>query len=344
MNDEAAHYIVSWENSHASSRPSFQGLAKGLDGAVRVMAVHKALLVLGGVFTRAYSNDSQPIHSGSLIAWNLSSNEWSTIGRTTCEGTVTGIVSSQGTLYIVGQFKQIQGVEVNNIAAHSGEISAPSGWRGFGAGISGRTVMALAVTGPEIFVGGNIVRAGDQKVNNIARWDGTRWERITDEDCEQMCAQGDGDSHCLERNCEVDGFVSSIVTWNRHIFVAGNFRTAGGHPVTGIAHYFSGRWSGVSGGLEGSVYDLKIHSPLDHQPHCIYVAGQIKSVVDKLGAKVPVYSNVAKTCFNDTSIITEGWEAVDSVDSSGLRPSQKQVGAVRKLLFPTPQDWTQSEA
>ena len=61
-----------------------------------------------------------------------------------------------------------------NIAAWNG-----SAWSALGAGISGHgEVMALAVSGNNLYAGGNFTSAGGVAATNIAKWNGSAWSAL----------------------------------------------------------------------------------------------------------------------------------------------------------------------
>ena len=64
--------------------------------------------------------------------------------------------------------------------------TAAAGWNGLGGDALGTqngvglvgTVRAMAVSGSNVYVGGNFYTAGGFRANNVARWDGTAWSSL----------------------------------------------------------------------------------------------------------------------------------------------------------------------
>ncbi len=72
-------------------------------------------------------------------------------------------------LYVVGNFRNAGGVEVNGIAKWNG-----SEWMNLGAGFN-NTVYSIVVFNDEIIVGGSFTESNGTALNRIAKWDGTNW-------------------------------------------------------------------------------------------------------------------------------------------------------------------------
>lgn len=147
-------------------------------------------------------------------------------------------------LYVGGQFQTAGGVIVNRIARWDG-----SGWSALGGGISSGVVHALAVfddgagPGPALYVGGDFTSAGGVPVNNIARWDGSRWSTL---------AGGLNGTVLALAACDGGGDAEPA------LYVGGGFTEAGGVPSQHIARWDGGRWSALGHGVNGSVHALVI--------------------------------------------------------------------------------------
>ncbi|MFI4881422.1 MAG: hypothetical protein ACIAQU_02430, partial [Phycisphaerales bacterium JB064] len=151
-------------------------------------------------------------------------------------------------LYVGGNFEQVGGEAINGIARWDG-----SQWDHLGgAGVSG-FVQAVAVfddgDGPAIYVGGSFAtvdQAGSSiSVNGVARWDGQNWSALVGPDgtpgviggrVHAMAVHDDGSGPAL--------------------YVGGEFNSAGGEPVNGIARWDGQDWSRVFLGTNGPVYAL----------------------------------------------------------------------------------------
>ena len=98
---------------------------------------------------------------------------------------------------------------------------------------------------PQLVVGGSFHTAGDQTLNNVALWDGTRWKTLG--------------------NTGPTGGVSALAVYNGDLYVGGSFTAAdgGGAGSYGrIARLVGGSWQLVGGGtgFNGAVLALTVHN------------------------------------------------------------------------------------
>ena len=96
-------------------------------------------------------------------------------------------------------------------------------------GMSG-PVLAMAVSGTDLYVGGIFSLAGSVTVNNIAKWDGSSWTVL-----------GSG----------TDGIVNALAVDGTDLYVGGNFTTAGGDSASNIAKWNGSNWSALGNGISG---------------------------------------------------------------------------------------------
>src|SRR5213082_2087979 len=84
------------------------------------------------------------------------------------------VVDGAGNLYIGGSFRVVGDVFANNIAKWNG-----TNWSALGSGMdsdvgSGNSyVLAVAVSGSNLYAGGQFTTAGGNAATNIAKWDGS---------------------------------------------------------------------------------------------------------------------------------------------------------------------------
>ena len=116
------------------------------------------------------------------------------------------VVDGSGNLYIGGGFSVVGDVIANHIAKWDG-----SSWSALGAGMGDwyhyPLVAALAVSGSDLYVGGEFTRAGGSPADYVARWHGSSWSAL-----------GSG----------LNDWVNALAVTNGELYVGGDFLTAGG--------------------------------------------------------------------------------------------------------------------
>ncbi len=110
---------------------------------------------------------------------------------------------------------------------------APAGVGGTGT----TTVLAVALLGSDLYIGGNFDTAGGVVVNNIARWNGTYWSSM-----------GSG----------TDDAVNALAVSGNDLYVGGAFDTAGEVTATNVARWDGSSWSAVGSGTNSSVFALAV--------------------------------------------------------------------------------------
>ena len=89
-------------------------------------------------------------------------------------------------------------------------------WSALGSPTNGVNfdVYAIAVSGSNVYVGGQFTQAGGSSANYIAKWNGSSWSAL-----------GSG----------MDGTVYALAVSGTDVYAGGNFTTAGSNPANRIA-------------------------------------------------------------------------------------------------------------
>jgi hypothetical protein len=155
-------------------------------------------------------------------------------------GEVNAAVSDgSGNLYIGGEFAAVGKTIASNIARWNG-----TSWSALGSGISGAGlqglpfVSALAVSGSNVYVGGNFTTAGgDTNANYMAEWDGTNWSAL-----------GSG----------MNNVVAALAVSGSTLYAGGQFTTAGSGPANYIAQWNGTNWYTLGSGMNNNVSALAV--------------------------------------------------------------------------------------
>lgn len=217
-------------------------------------------LYVGGAFTVAGN-----VRSSGVAKWD--GTKWTSISPPMQNGgTVEAmVIDAQGNLYVGGSFRDIGGIPALRIAKWDG-----SRWHAMGTGLgfngtyASQSVKAIAIApNGQIHAGGFFAEAGSTTVNNIARWDGSRWQPL---------ATGLIDSSPSINALAFDASGS--------LYATGRFRWRGDNTSIspGIAKWNGSAWSGLGTGLSAFPYPDPIGKALllDNAGNLI-VAGQFSS-------------------------------------------------------------------
>jgi hypothetical protein len=218
------------------------------------------LIVFGGAF-----DIIGPIQANHVVAWNPTTNEWTTLG-TGLDGSVWALaVLPNGNLVAGGSFLAAGGVPAQRVAMWDG-----NSWQAMGLGMDDIVRTLLAMPNGDVIAGGNFFNADDQFVNKVARWDGTGWNPMGS-GFSLVGGSASVSSLALLPNgqpCAGGLFQGGVAAWNGtqwrrlgtglntngiayallvrpdgSLVVAGAFTTAGGIPCNGLAIWNGTTWS-----------------------------------------------------------------------------------------------------
>ncbi len=137
-------------------------------------------------------------------------------------------------IVMVGNFNQVGALSAVNVAALD-PISRT--WQSFGAGLTGSAHCVEVMTNGDLVVGGiHLVGWGTPSESNVARWDGSSWQALSN-----------------GPNAEV---VASCTLPNGDLVVGGNFLLCGSTVVNRVARWDGSQWHPLGTGTDGMVYEL----------------------------------------------------------------------------------------
>lgn len=224
---------------------SFQNLGCGLSLLVRRIKIG----ILTAVLVIAHSSAS-----GQTPQWADDFDMGGLYGR------VFGLGTWNGRLIAGGVGFPTDGVAAKNVVAFDGNR-----WQPLGSGVTGALtstiqggpiVRAAAVYGGELVVAGRFLTAGGVAADCIARWNGTSWQPL-----------GSG----LTNSFNFTPVVYALTVFNGELYAGGDFDTAGGQAIRGLAKWNGSQWSPVGSGLNDP-FDLAVYSMTIHAG-ALYVGG-----------------------------------------------------------------------
>jgi len=140
-------------------------------------------------------------------------------------------------------------------------------------------------TGPALYVGGEFSKAGNVELNGVAKWDGGAWVPLGTGVSQSFRARYGG-VHAM--TVFDDGNGSAL-------YVAGDFKSAGGIEADCIAKWDGQRWSPVGVGADDTIHALAVYD--DGEAESLYAAGVFTTA-----------TGVGETCI--AKLDGEGWSAV----------------------------------
>jgi hypothetical protein len=274
-----ARHIVKWNGT------SWTEPGNGISGhawhwpAILALTSHGSDLYVGGVF-----NDAGSTPAENIVKWN---SGWSALGPGLPDDWVSSLATDGSNVY-AGRAN----TPPNYIVQWNG-----SSWSPLGGDVSGSypSVYAVALSGGNLYVGGNFSQAGSTPAGNIVRWDGANWWNMgggVNDNVYTIAVDGsdvyvggdftlaglfsanyvarwDGATwHALGTG--LNGRVNTIAVDGSDVYVGGTFTTAGGLSANYIARWDGSAWHPMGSGMDSHVYAIAVTA------NYIYAGGEFK--------------------------------------------------------------------
>jgi hypothetical protein len=258
-----------WEQVGSGAGPKIVGEWGVGDGSFTTLAAADGKLYVGGDFNHV---DDAEAHS--IAVWDGSS--WGALGggirsldsseQPTEPGEVKTIVPVAGKLYVGGVFEVAGEQRAGSIAVWNGTSWSALGGgmladNGFGS-LEPGNVAAIAVSGNIVYAGGQFSQAGGKAANNIAVWNGTSWNALSNG------LTGESGSSMGVRALLIEG---------ASVLAGGEFTFAGGQTANNFA-----RWDGTAWTAVGSLSQFDYVQALVAAPGGGYYIGGDFDKVDGL--------------------------------------------------------------
>ncbi|MDO7875411.1 T9SS type A sorting domain-containing protein [Hymenobacter sp. ASUV-10] len=227
-NGVGADHIARWDGS--IWQPLGAGSGNGLYGETTAVAVGPN----GNVYVGGNIGKAGNVLANGVACWNGSS--WSSLGAGTANGIVGWVealaVAPNGDVYAGGDFSQAGGVSANNVARWNG-----TAWSALGSGstngVVGRVRALVVAPSGELYVGGQLTRAGGAVANGVARWNGTAWDAL---------------SGGLTYNSLAGSVRALALAPNGSLYVGGIFTRAGTATAENVARWNGTAWTSLNAG------------------------------------------------------------------------------------------------
>jgi len=229
----AASHIAYWDGTTWST------LGSGLNSPYGYVLS----LAVGGqneLFVGGYFDQTGGAAARRVARWD--GVRWYSLG-TGLDGTypMAYAMSTHGTdLYAGGSFDTAGDANAMRIAKWNGarwDALTPGASQQASAFVNG-DVMAVALVGKEVYVGGRFTRAGSVAATNIARWDGQEWSAL---------GKGLGG--------ETYDSVNALALGEGYLYAGGYFSRAGSLTVQNVARWSleTRAWGALGAGVQGTV-------------------------------------------------------------------------------------------
>jgi len=317
-NSISANCVARWNMQTNTWAPlgSGDGMGtNGINGDANAIAVVNGAVYYGGNFLKAFNSANDNFDAYGLARW--SGGKWTAVGkgvRNPGSLTVNDLAAIGNDLYVGGSFNQVYNTDnsvvvVDCIARFNTQTNT---WAVLGAGAgSGNNgvpgdVLAMAVNGTDLYVGGTFLKAHNSSANQIpanhlAKWNGSSWSVV-------------GNASDLSNN-GVNGTISELYFNNNVLYVAGDFSSAlNNGTITNanrIARWTGSNWAtfGNSSSLDGNGVNDEVLAILNVNNH-VYVGGAFTEAYNNTNSMV---STGALARWNGTAWSTLGGATVKSL-------------------------------
>jgi len=268
----------------------------GTSGTVRALAVSGDGLFVGGYFNAVSSSTQSEISANKIARWSLSGGHWTPLGsasqngiaaETSNLGTVHSLLVSGTKLYVGGYFINVSSSTQNALSANCVACWSTTGnfWSPLGNSTqngTGGQVFALAISGTDLFVGGNFLSVSSGSQNNLSASNIARWSTA-------------GNSWSLlgtpTQNGASNGVMALAVNGS-DLYVGGDFFTVSSGSQDAVSARQIAKWSMVGSawtlmgsdaqnGTDGRVSSIVMHGS------DLFVGGWFTKVSDSVAANRP---------------------------------------------------------
>ncbi|MCA9277737.1 MAG: hypothetical protein H6815_03015 [Phycisphaeraceae bacterium] len=228
--------------------------------------------------------------SDALTYWD--GTTWQPYNSDFGVGYILSLFEKEGSLYVGGNFTELNGVPVSSLVRWDGNT-----WSSVGEPFAypNYSVEVQAITDYEgdLIAAGRFTQAGATDARAIARWDGTAWHSLGD----GLHWQNDPIFQSAVR-------VNAMVGFQGNLVVAGSFHDAGSIQANNIASWDGVAWSPLDEGVEGGdITSLAVYN------NELYVGGSFKIVSGEPTKAVARWDGSAWTSF--TTPINVGDPRID---------------------------------
>jgi len=238
--DTPANRVARFNTTTQTWAPLGSGAANGVNDVVRALAVSGSDLFMGGFFTQAGG-----AAANRVARFNTTTQTWTPLGSGAANGVNSAVIAlavSGSDLVVGGFFTQAGGAPANRVARFN---TTTQTWTPLGSGAANGVnngVLALAVSGSDLVVGGVFNQAGGAAANGVARFNTTT---------QTWAPLGSGAAN------GVNSTVNAIAVSGSDLLMGGRFTQAGGAAANRVARFntTTQTWAPLGSGAANGVND-----------------------------------------------------------------------------------------
>ena len=276
QNSSKPKYLATWNGT------AWVGFGEGLNGLVTDITINRdGLLFATGSFQSSGNGQTTAEKAVKYVAvWDGLSWQPLPGGTIVKPSYAENIYFYNDKLYLLGTIASINGTVVGN----KSPIVQYTFPKESDLGFNGRVLSMTNDIHGNIYVGGSFSEVGSTVLNNIAKWDGTKWTALgagLEGDVYTMTVDKYGNLYAggkfnLSGNTKVnhvakwdgtnwtalstglDSNCHTLATDGKYLYVGGMFNKAGGQPAKNIARWdlIEHTWSSLGTGLNSYCYAL----------------------------------------------------------------------------------------
>lgn len=259
----------------------------GTDSIVFSIVVSSGDAYVAGAFETA-----GPASAGGVALWSVSTQTWRPLNKKAAagggvKGIVYAVALTPDFVYVGGIFSTVGLIKTNSLARWNRRTGV---WSPLGGGIAIDpnisttllpSIRSIAVDGQNVYVGGRFDFAGGVRANNVAKWDGIRWQSLGD-GIGPNSGGGPYDSTST---------VYALAARDGALYAGGEFTVAGGGEANRLAVWNESdrSWSPVAGSIGGSSFNTRVNALVIDSQGRLFVGGVFPIVGGVRASNIAMY-------------------------------------------------------
>ena len=311
-----ANYVARFDTTTQKWASLGKDSANGMNSFVLALAVSGSTVYVGGPsFTQA-----GVVPANYVARFDTTTETWASLGNDSANGvndSVDAIAVSGSTVYVGGVFSQAGGAPAKQVASFE---TTTETWASVGSGTANmvnRAVNSLAISGNSVYAGGGFSWAGDERANQVARFDTTT---------QTWASLGSGADNGIAGT--IFASVHALAVSGGTVYVGGDFTQAGTTTANRVARFdtttqtWASLGSDPANGVNGGVRALAVSGS------ALYVGGSFTQAGGAPANGVARFDTTTQTWASLGSDAANGVNGVGWVDALAVSGDTVYVGGL----------------